>query len=211
MSKRIVRKTIQGKQTYKESAVQTKLPTNQTVTRNGPTFLEQGANLLGLTNVNPLLKLGANVLADVCDDYPRQNPIQKMKKDDTNPIKQSIETQVQNVQKQVQDIVKENVKIREVLYPDIEPVITTSNDSKTVIQEKSRWVPCISKEVVVDIPAENKKPTKTKTIQGKFDPKSFAHNRRQQMGREQTMKQRNIRPIFPIPYPEVEDNPYKDL
>ena len=211
MSKRIVRKTIQGKQTYKESAVQTKLPTNQTVTRNGPTFLEQGANLLGLTNVNPLLKLGANVLADVCDDYPMQNPIQKMKKDDTNPIKQSIETQVQNVQKQVEDMVKESVKIREISYPTIEPVITTSNDSKTIIREKSRWVPCISKEVVVDIPADEKKKTKIKTIQGKADPKSFAYNRRQQIGREQTMKQRNLRPIFPIPYAEAEENPYKDL
>ena len=211
MSKHITRKTIQGKQTYKENGVQAKLPSQQTVTRNGPTFLEQGANLLGLTNANPLLKLGASMAADFLDDYPRQNPVQKMKKDDTNPVKQSIETQVQNVQKQVEEMVKEHIQIREVAYPEIEPVITTSNDSKTVIREKSRWIPCISKEVTVDIPAEKPTKTKTRTIQGKMDPKSFAYNKRQQIGREKIMKQRNLRPIFPVPYPDVEENPYKDL
>ena len=110
MSKRVIRKTIQGKQTFKNTTSQTTNP-ERIITRNGPNLLEQGANLVGMMNFNPLVKLGANVLSDLLDDNPKQNPVQKMKKDDTNPVKNTICNQVQNINDQVQEIIKQNVKI----------------------------------------------------------------------------------------------------
>ena len=232
MSKRVVRKTIQGKQSFKENGTQTKVPPNQTVTRSGPNLIEQGANLIGLTNLNPLVKLGANLVADLCDDNPFQNPVQRMEKKDTNPVRDSIETQVNSVQKQVEDIVKENVKIREISYPEpvniepivlepvpypeispvIEPKIESTNPSHTEIKEKSRWIPCISKDVSFEAPQKEKTKTKTRTIQGKTNPAALAYNKRQQNGRELTMKIRKLKPIFPIPvYDDDCENPYKDL
>ena len=220
MSRKPVRKIIQGKQTYKENSAQT-LPSHQTVTRNGPNLLEQGANIVGLMNVNPILKMGANVLADLCDDNPLQKPVQKMEKHDDNPMKQSIETQVLEVQKQVQEIVDQNVSID-----------TSHKNSDTKINEKFSFLPVFTRDV--SIKGESEKNKKTRTIQGVRNPSSLAYNRRQQSRRERIMKERNLKPsqilnsykatfantetqkqeypsISPIAIEEISDNPYRDL
>ena len=111
MSKRVTRKTIQGKQAYKDSTSQTQIP-ERIITRNGPNFLEQGANLVGMMNCNPLVKLGANIISDLCDDTPFQSPVQKMKKNDSNPVKESICNQVEKINDQVQEIIRQNVNIK---------------------------------------------------------------------------------------------------
>ena len=221
MSRRPVRKIIQGKQTYKENSAQT-LPSHQTVTRNGPNLLEQGANIVGMMNVNPLLKMGANVLADLCDDNPFQKPVQKMEKKDDNPMKQSIETQVMDVQKQVEKIVDQNVSID-----------TSHKNSDTKINEKFSFLPVFTRDVTIEGEKQDKN-KKTRTIQGVRNPSSLAYNKRQQSRRERIMKERKLKPeeiinrykptfidtetqkqdypnISPIPIEEISDNPYRDL
>ena len=222
MSKRITRKTIQGKQTYKENSAQTGLPKEQIITRNGPNLLEQGANIVGMMNVNPLVKLGANMLADLCDDNPFQKPVQKIEKQNDNPVKQSIETQVQKVQEQVKDIVDKNVSINNVCQPKItsrdlcdpfpEPIIEQNNDSHTNIEQKYSFTPSICKQEIYDSPEtesktlirklpamKSRRHTRTRTITGKSDPASFAYNKRMQAKREMIMKDRNLKPMFQPP------------
>ena len=222
MSKRLQRKTIQGKQTFKENGVQTgtprSLPKEVTVTKAFSPF-QAASNLIGMATANPLVKMGIDAIADVCDDNPIQNPVQKMKKVDNNPVKNTIDEQVQNVQKHVQQIVQQSMKLNRDLNanhaakvnnlnlsigPSID--IQSNNPSKTEVREKTRWIPIVTRENLIDL--DTNKGTKTnsrsrvgplRSISGKIDPSKVALSKRLQSKREHIMMERNINPIFSVP------------
>ena len=225
MSKRTVRKTIQGKQLYKDHCSQTGVeqPPEEVTVRNGFNFLQHGVNLMGMAGVNPLLQMGADLVADVLSDNPIQSPVQTMKKDENNPVKNSILKQVQDVQEQVQDMVQKHVTIKTdhersctersiapEIVPDVMPNVTieTSNPSKTEIREKYQWVPTISREVVVDVPEKVVRKLKPKIkerpriSQRHVGTKTIHYTSQQQQFRNRGLVSNNVSPMFGVPKPE---------